>query len=421
MTDIAIDPVVTRRRRVKRMIPAATVGAVLVALAIWAFGHTAGPSAKRSELWLATVMRGPLPITVSAAGTFRPIEQRWITAATPGVVESVRVQPGDEVHSDTILAVLANPTVESALAQARANLASAQAERASLRAQLASEMLTLQGDLATAQAEAATAGEKERAERSLLDSHIVSSLEYAGTRAKSFEYTRLVELAKLRIVAFRRSMTSQDRAAVARVAALRAALEDSRETVGALSVTAKMEGVVQDVAIHPGQTLPVGGGVARVASVKALKVVLEVPASEAGEVAVGQTVALELATEETQDLHGQIVRVSPTVNNDGVEVDVMPVGPMPADVRPNLAVTGDVHIAKISDAVYLQRPAFAGPDSAMTLYRLVDNGRAAVPVRVSFGAASDRYIQIAHGLIPGDQVIISDTGSFAGDSRITLR
>jgi multidrug efflux pump subunit AcrA (membrane-fusion protein) len=325
------------------------------------------------------------------------------------------------VHPDTILAVLANPAVESALAQAKANLASAEAERASLRAQLASEMLTLEGDLATAQAEAATAGEKERAERSLLDSHIVSSLEYAGSRAKAFEYTRLVELAKLRIAAFRRSVTSQDRAAASRVAALRAVLGDSRQAVDALSVTAEMDGVVQDVAIHPGQTLPLGGGVARVASVKALKVVLEVPASEAGEVEVGQSVALELSTEVAQDLRGRVVRVSPTVSNNGVEVDVMPVGVMPPDVRPNLAVTGDVHIAKISDAVYVQRPAFAGPNSAMTLYRLVDNGRAAVPVRVSFGAASDRYIQIASGLKSGDRVIISDTGSFAGDRRITLR
>lgn len=422
MTDIAIDPVVARRRRMKRYLPAAAIATALLALVIWAFGRTVdGPSAKTSDLWVATVRRGPLPITVSAAGTFKPIEQRWITAGAPGVVESVRVQAGDIVDAHTILAVLANPAVESAFAQAKANLASAQAERASLRAQLTSQMLTLQGDLATAQAEAETAAVKERAERSLLDSHIVSSLEYAGTRAKAVEYTRLVALARLRIAAFHRSMTAQERAATARVAALRAVLEDNSNSVGALSVTAEMEGVVQDVAIHPGQTLSVGGGVARVASVKALKVALEVPASEAGEVEVGQSVALELATEVSQGLHGRVDRISPAVSNGSVEVDVIPDGRLPADVRPNLAVTGDIHIANVSDAVYLQRPAFAGPGSRMTLYRLVDNGRTAVPVPVRFGAASDQYIQIAGGLNPGDRVIISDTSSYAGDRQITLR
>lgn len=422
MTDIAIDPGISRRRRVRRYVPVAVTAAALVALVIWALGRTsAGPSAQRSNLWIAAVTQGPLPITVSAAGTFKPIQQRWITVAVPGVVEAVQVQPGDVVRPNTILAILANPAVKSTLEQAQANLASAEADRASLRAQLTSQMLTLQGDLATAQADAGTAAVKEQAERSLIDLHIVSTLEYTGTRLQARAYARLAELARRRISTFRQSMIAQDRAAAARVAALRAVLANSRQSVGALSVTAGMEGVVQDVAIHPGQTLQIGGEVARVASLTALKVTLQVPASEAGEVAIGQSVTLQLATDGTQDLSGRVARASPAVSDGSVLVDVIPDGRLPTDVRPNLAVTGNIHIANIAWAVYVQRPAYAGPDSHMTLYRLVDDGRAAVPVHVRFGAASDRYIQIASGLKPGDRVIVSDTNSFAGDNRIILR
>lgn len=266
MPDIAIDPAVLRQRRMKRHAVAAIPAAALVALLAWALGRpSAGPAVQRADLWISTVERGPLPIIVSAAGVFRPIEQRWITAASPGVVEQVRVLPGDRVEPDTVLAVLSNPAVVSELAQAKANLASAEAERASLHAQLTSQLLTLQGQLATDEAEAQTAAVKERAEGSLIDAHIVSMLEYSATRLQAGEYSRLAGLAQQRIAAFRRSMAARHRAAAAKV-------------VRALSVVAGMQGVVQDVAVHAGQTLALGGAIARVASVKELKVTLQVTA-----------------------------------------------------------------------------------------------------------------------------------------------
>jgi HlyD family secretion protein len=422
MPDIAISPEVLRQRRLKRSAAAAIPAAVLLALLVWALGRpAAGPSVRRSDLWISAVQRGPLPIVVSAAGVFRPIEQRWITAASPGVVEQVRVLPGDQVGPDTVLAVLANPAVDSQLAQAKANLASAEAERASLRAQLISQLLTLQGELAADEAHARSAAVKERAEGSLVAAHIVSVLEYTSTRMRAIEYAKLAQLARQRIAAFRVSMAAQQRAAIANVAALQAILDNSRQQVQALSVVAGLQGVVQDVAVHAGQTLSLGGGIARVASLKSLKATLQVPASEAGEVAVGQTVNLQLATDVAQDLPGRVIRVSPAVTNGSVDVDVLPQGSLPDDVRPNLAVTGNIHIANIRQATYIQRPAYAGPDSRMTLYRLIDDGRAAVADPVRFGAASDQYIQVVSGLEPGERVIVSDTSAFAGKPRIVIR
>lgn len=422
MPDIAIDPTVTRRKRYKRLAAVGAAAAALITLAVWAFARpSGGATVRRSDVWIATVEDGSLPIVVSAAGVFRPIQERWITAATPGVVEEVRVQAGDDVKPDTVLAVLSNPAIESALAQARAKLANAEAQRASLRAQLTSQLLTLRGDLAAAQADATTLAVKERAERPLIRTHIISMLEYTAIRVQAQEYAQLATLAKDRIAAFRRSVAAQNRAASAEVAARRAVLENTREQVAALSVTAGIEGVVQNVTLHAGQTLRVGDGIARVASLKSLKATLQVPASEAEEIAVGQPVSLQLATDVTQDVEGRVSRVSPSVRNGSVEVDVMPRGKVPTDARPNLAVTGRIHIANISKAVYVQRPAYANPDSIMTLFRLVDDGRAAIPVRVRFGAASDRYIQIAGGLRPGTHVIVSDTSGFTGDRRITLK
>ena len=422
MPDVAIAPEVRRRRRLKRYAYAGGTAVGVLGLLIWALTRApAGPSAQRSDLWIATVHQGPLPIVVSATGTFQPVVERWITAATPGVVETVKVQPGDQVKPDTVLATLSNPSVVSALVQARADVANAEAQHASQHSELINQFLNLEASLDSARVTAETAALKEEAERSLLSQHIVSTLDYQTIKLQAEQDAKLVTLTKQRVAAFKQSMVAQNQAANAQVAALKAMLSNRQQQVDALRVTANLEGVVQDVAIQSGQTLVLGGNIARVASLKQLKVMLQVPANQAGEVAVGQSVTLELATSSTQDLNGKVIRVSPAVTNGNVDVDVMPDGDLPADTRPNLAVTGQIHIANIANTTYIQRPAYANPDSSMTLYRLTAGGSDAVPVSVRFGAASDRYIQVLSGLTPSEQVIVSDTSGFAGAKRVNVR
>jgi hypothetical protein len=117
---------------------------------------------------------------------------------------------------------------------------------------------------------------------------------------------------------------------------------------------------------------------------------------------------------------GHVTRVSPAVSNDDVDVDVIPDGALPADVRPNLAMTGQIHIANITKTLFIQRPAYANANSTMTLYRLSDNEGVATPILVHFGAASDRNIQVLSGLGAGEKVIVSDTSSFSDAKQVTI-
>jgi RND family efflux transporter MFP subunit len=216
-------------------------------------------------------------------------------------------------------------------------------------------------------------------------------------------------------------MTAQDHAAAGQVAALKAVLDSSRERVESLSVRAGLEGVVQDVAVHAGETLILGSNLAKVARLKQLKVTLQVPANEASQVAAGQAVRLELATDSLHQIQGHVIRVSPAVDSGTVTVDVMPEGAAAAEVRPNLTVTGEIQVADIPHAVYVQRPANAGSGSRMTLFRLEKDGHAAVATTVRFGAASDHYIQIMSGLKAKDRVIASDTSGVGGATRLILQ
>jgi len=133
-----------RRRR------AALVASALGALAALTVGvrwlaHRP-PVVARDQLWIATVERGPLALSVRGQGTLVPTELRWASAPVAARVERVRVQPGATVDADSVLLDLVDPATELAAATADRDVAQAEAELARLAAQLdGARLAPLQG------------------------------------------------------------------------------------------------------------------------------------------------------------------------------------------------------------------------------------------------------------------------------------
>ena len=422
MPDIKVPEAVRKRRRRRRIaLTAGGIGALVMAGVLAFLLIPTGTAVSRSDLLIATVHSGRLAIRVQAPGTLEPEVRRWVTAAVPGVVEDVKVQPGDQVKADTVLAVLGNPKLKADLVTARSDLATAQANLVSLRAQLQNQLLDLKSSLAGAKADAQASKLKAQAEKGLVASHVVSQLDYQRSQLDAEKYAQQVALTQQRIASFGDNMAAQIKAQQAKVDALKAALEEKQSEVDSLQVRAGLAGVVQSVPVQNGQTLSQGGNIARIASLKKLKAVLQVPPSEAGEVAVGQGVAVTLDVGGGADIDGHVKRVAPSVSQGSVDVDVTLPEKLPEGARPNLSVSGTIAIATLAHTTYVQRPVYSQPDSAQTLYKLVSGGNAAVPVKVRLGRASDQAIQVLSGLAPGDRVIVSDTSDFAGNKRVRIR
>lgn len=422
MPDFQIPDQVRRKTRLRHRAAWASgvaIGTALVVALIWLL--PSGPSVARESLVIGTVHSGAFRVRAQAPGELRPRGERFVTAAVPGTVARVLVRPGDSVKTDTVLLRLVNPHLQSALVRARSNLADAKATLASTKATLDNNLLSLEADLATGRAAAAAAGLRAEAERGLEAEHVVARLDYRKTVLDAANARQLVALTRQRIAAFRDNQSAQIEAQNARVSAFQAALAEAQANVAALSVTAGERGVVQSVAARPGQTLALGGAIARVASLTHLKAALDVAPSEAGEVTAGLRATIRLNDAGESRIDGVVTRVSPSVEKGSVRVDVKLPAHLPAGTRPDLAVLGDIDVTTIPRALYVARPVDARPDSMATVFKLVDGGDKAIPVRVRFGAASANAIQVLSGLPAGARIIVSDTGRFAGKSLVRIR
>lgn len=405
------------KRRRRLVLSGAAVGVVALVTVALSQLEPAAPSVDQRSLFIDTVRRGEMVRQVRGPGTLVPVEIRWIAAPVVGRVDRIPALPGERVTAETVLLELSNPEVEQSALEAEAGLAEAEADYARLAAQLDSEQLTLEAQAAALESEAEQARLQVEADRRLADEGLVPDLtrQLSETRAK--ELAGRAALEQRRVAKGGESAKAQLAAEGARLEQARAMVALRREQLAGLEVRAGIGGVLQEVAVEVGQRVTAGATLARVAQPERLKAELRIPETQAKDVALGQAVEVDT---RNGVVAGRVVRIDPAVQEGTVTVDVKLTGKLPAGARPDLSVDGTIRIERLTDVLYVGRPAYGQAENTITLFRLEPGGEHAVRVPVRLGKASVNTIEIAKGLAEGDRVILSDTSAWDGHDRLRI-
>jgi len=114
------------------------------------------------------------------------------------------------------------------------------------------------------------------------------------------------------------------------------------------------------------------------------------------------------------------MRIDPAVYNGTVTVDVALDDPLPPGARPDLSVDGTIDLERLSNVLYVGRPAFGQENSTVGMFVLQPDGKTAVRSQVKLGRSSVNTVEILGGLKEGDQVILSDMSRWDNFDRIRL-
>jgi len=411
-------PELKKRKRIRQT--AFTIVGVLVVAAI-TIGvgrlEPAAPGVARASLWIDTVREGEMLRQVRGPGVLVPREIRWIASQTEGRVERILVRPGATVTPETVLVELSNPDLMRQAEEARYQLEAARAELAEVELRLRSQQLDQKAALARAQSEYERARLEAEAQKQLIDDGIVSMLDYQRSELLARQLGTTLEIEQERLDQFGASMEAQLAAQRARFDQVKNTYERRLEQVASLQVRAGIEGVLTEVNVEEGQRITLGANVARVARPDELQAELQIPETQARDVQVGQRVRVDT---RNGIVEGRVVRIDPTVRSGSVQVDVELVGELPRGARPDLSVDGTIEIERLENVVFTGRPVYGQPNSTISLFKLVDDGRYAVRVPVEIGRTSVNAVEIVQGLVPGDEVVLSDTSAYDDYDRIRL-
>jgi len=409
----------TPPNRMRRRLVLGGVGALVVVLVSVGLSRLepAAPEVEKATLYIDSVTRGPFVREVRGNGSLVPEDIRWIPALSDGRVERVLVLPGAEVEPDTVLLEMTNPELESRAREAELALRAAEADLTALRVNLDHTLLDQQAQAAAVYANYLQSQLEAESNDELAKEGLVSDLQAKISRLRLEEATTRRELEERRLKSAEQANSASLAAQEARVGQLRETAKLRRREVESLKVRAGLAGVLQAVAVQPGQQVSPGSNLARVADPSRLKAELRVPETQARDVAIGLPAKVDT---RNGVVDGHVIRVDPAVTNGTVLVDVAIDGELPRGARPDLSVDGTIVIDEVADALTVGRPAFGQPDSRVTLFKLNADGDAASRVAVSLGRGSVHRIEVLEGLSEGDRVILSDMSTWDAVDRVRL-
>lgn len=412
------DPEIKRKKQMRRVALAVAGVAALLALtfAIYSLEPAAYP-VEREKVWMDTVKRGEMVRQVRGPGTLVPQEVRWIPARTQGRVEW-RAQPGIEVEPDTVVLRLTNPELEQAVEDAALALASARAEYQNLAAQLQGQLLAQEAELVGVAANLEAARLETDANRELAGSGLIPDITLKRSELGADQLEERLAIERKRLVQARAGMDAQLAARRASVAQAEALSSLRRGQIASLEVRPGIAGVLQEVPVQVGQQVQEGTILARVARPDTLKAQLQIPETQARDVAIGQRAAIDTRNGVVQ---GTVVRIDPAVQNGYVTVDAELPSELPRGARPDLSVDGTIEIERLEDVLYMARPSYGESGATIQLFEVVGDGRQAVRVNVELGRASVHTVEIVSGLEEGDRVILNDPSAWDGHDKLDLK
>ena len=395
-------------------------GAVVV-VAIMGVGVSrlkpAAPGVDRATLWIDTVQRGSMIRQVRGTGTLVPEDLRWIPATTSGRVERIIVKPGTEVAPGTIILELTNPALEQELNDAQLKVKSAEASLANLRVQLETEHLQQEASTAAMEAEYTKAALQAEVNQQLADKQLVSALTLKQSRLDERQLSSRFEMAKKQLAKSEESMTSRlavQQSEVAQIQALRAL---KKRQFDELFVRAGLAGVLQLVPVEVGQQVAPGTNLARVANPSKLKAELKIAETQAKDIQIGQAVSIDT---RNGLVDGKVARIDPSVQNGTVTVDVTLEGALPKGARPDLTVDGTIELERLTDVLFVGRPALGQEQSTVGVFKLEPDGTAS-RTQAKIGRMSVDKVELVSGLNAGDQVVLSDMSAWDAYDRVRLQ
>jgi HlyD family secretion protein len=377
----------------------------------------AAPGVDRSTVWIDTVKRGPMLRQVRGLGTLTPVDIQWIPAATDGRVEKIPVLPGTAVQPNTVLLILTNPQLMQEALDANLKLKAAQADYKNLEAQLESQVLTQKSLVAQANAEYNEARMQAETDQQLNKLGVISDLnrKIAEGKAQQLQTRDQIEQERL---------TNSNRVLQAQLLAKQAEIEQDRALAGLkqtqvqnLIVRAGIKGVLQEQPLKVGQWVTPGTTLAKVVQPDHLKAELKIPETQAKDIQLNQPASVDT---HNGIIAGHVMRIDPAVYNGTVTVDVMLDDPLPPGARPDLSVDGTIDLERLSNVLYVGRPAFGQENSTVGMFVLQPDGRTAAREQVKLGRSSVNTVEILGGLKDGDQVILSDMSRWDNFDRIRL-
>lgn len=375
----------------------------------------ASQSFEKSRLRFAVVERGSLVQDISVEGRIVASSYPTIYAPAQGAV-TLDVKAGDAVTRGQVLASVDSPELRNSLLQESSQLAALQADLDGQRITMrtSERQNRQQVDLNKLRMEAA---ERElKRNQTLFKEGLISQMDLDTSRdalaVARLEHGHSLDNAELEKENMAQSLRNREK----QVERQQLVVDEAQRRVGELQLKSPVDGVIGSLSIDPKDTVARNQELLTVIDLSAFEISIDIPEVYADEIQRG--VRAEI-TYEGRQWPGEVLSVSPEVNNSLVQGRVAFTGDLPRGLKQNQRVSTRIILGEKNDVLTVRRGPALDSGGGRKIYVVRDG--VAVLDQISLGARSISKVEILSGLQEGDEIVISDTTRFNGAERVLLR
>lgn len=399
------------------MIGAAVLVVVVVTIGL-AKLKPAAPTVEAATMYMDSVRKGDMVRDVRGPGSLVPEHIIWITPRASARVDRLVAESGQSVKTGDVLIETSNPDVQIIALNSEQALSSAQATLVTLTTNLRTQNLSQEGLINSTNTAYVQASQDAMAADSLLSKRLISQFEYNNKKALANQLTEQLRIEKERLKLMKSTVDSQIDVQKQQVSRLKDIAKFQQDIQQSLTVRSPDNGVLQDLTLQLGQWVPAGTTIAKVVQPGKLKAQLRIPETQAKDVQIGQKASVDT---RNGIIPGHVSRKDPSSVAGTVLVDVALDGPLPAGAVPDLSVDGTIVIEQLKGVLFTGRPASGAGTGPVGIFKVVENGTAAIRVQVVLGRSSVNLVEIVRGLNVGDKVILSDMSQWDNVERVRLK
>jgi HlyD family secretion protein len=403
------------RTRLRRAATMALPVVVLVGAIAW-LPSWLRPSVRASLLRTAVVTTGPLDASITASGLVVPAFERVLSSPMDARVLRILKRPGAVLAAgDAVLALDVSESAQ-ALARAQNDLKIKDNQQHQTRLGYEKSLVDLDGQIEVKALEldtrrATLAMHQQLADRGLLSPEELRRTALAMRQAE-------VELAQLRNTRQNAARTTEvqlEGLSLERATLARDVAERSRQ-LDLATTKSDRAGVLTWIVADEGAVLRRGDVMARIADLSVFRIDASASDIHAGRIKTGLPVVIRI---DEHRLEGTVQEVYPTVENGAIRFMVGIADAGTVALRPSLRADVQVVTSSRGHAVKVQRGTFADGTGPRPAFVRIDSR--AVRKTVELGVASFDEVEILSGLVPGDEVILSDMGDYEHLAELRIR
>jgi RND family efflux transporter MFP subunit len=353
------------------------------------------------------VLEASLPPTLEASGTLAADESSEVAAPGPGIVLAVEVDVGSKVKKGDVLVRLDGRDASLRLAQANA-----------ARAQAAARIGMNKGEAFDPKKMAEVRAAKEAMDLAVTDAERTKSLfESGGVPQAQWDAARTrAEQARAQYD----TAINGAQQAWAGLTAADAQANLAQKAVSDTLIRAPFDGAVSERRITPGEYCQVGKVVVVVVQQDPLRLRLDIPEADVGQVAEGRDVSLSVAAYPGRVFHGRVARIGAAIKTQTRSLPLEAEVPNPdGALKPGSFARAQIALGGSERrAIVVPRAAVGTTGSASRVF--VRAGARVIERIVNIGREVDGNVEIRGTLTAADEVAVTEVDKLSDGAEIKL-